>query len=167
MYDLMVLYVAEDNRFAHHFIDRMTLIGFQVLDPENDVPVGLRSNTFEADVIQRRCRNVGIICSKAFFDDVDSFRLTEIASFEAFRSQVKVFPIIYQPEIKIENIPPAIGMISKAVYNPGYYNFWEKILKSMNEQRNLNEQMKKMDFRYVLRFFFTTQVENMIFHRSV
>ena len=167
MYDLMVLYAAEDKRFAHHFIDRMTFIGFQVLDPENDVPVGLRSNTFEADVIQRRCRNVCIICSEAFFNDVDSLKLTEIASFEAFRSQVKVFPIIYRPEIKIENIPPAIGMISKAVYNPGYYNFWEKILKSMNEQRNLNEQMKLMDFRYVLRFFFTTQVENMIFHRSV
>ena len=49
-------------------------------------------------------------------------------------------------------MPPSIGLIAKAVYDPhpNHYNFWEKIMKSMRTQKVLTEETKAMDFGYLI-----------------
>ena len=142
-----------DADFAHHFISRMRTIGFDMFDTNLDLPIGMFENAYSTDIISKRCKTVMLICSEAFFAKKETLFLTQIATLNSIKKNIKVFPIIYKPQVQIKNMPDSIGMISKAVYNPKHYNFWDKIvssLSSLGTKRVLTEATKKMDFRYLV-----------------
>ena len=148
-YDVVVLYDETDAAFAEHCVNRMRNIGFDVFDTNRDVPIGMIEHACSAEIISKRCKNVMLICSEAFFNNKANSLMTQIATFQ---SECKVFPIIQNSKTRIRNMPPGIGLIAKAVYDPhpNHYNFWEKIMKSMRTHKVLTEATKKMDFGYLI-----------------
>ena len=140
-----------DADFAHHFINRMRTIGFDMFDTNLDLPIGMFENAYSTDIISQRCKTVMLICSEAFFAKKETLFLTQIATLNSIKKNIKVFPIIYKPQVQIKNMPDSIGMIVKAVYDPKRYNFWEKMELSLEEslgtKKVLTPATKAMNFR--------------------
>ena len=146
-YDGVVLYDMIDADFATHFVRRMRTIGFDMFDTNLDLPIGMFENAYSTDIISQRCKTVMLICSEVYFKKKETLFLTEIARMKS----IKVFPIIYDTQSRIKNMPYSIDIFVKAVYDPKRYNFWEKMELSLEEslgtKKVLTPATKAMNFR--------------------
>jgi len=139
-YDAFVLYGKEDEHIISEIVTTLEAQGLKILIKDRDLLGGTFEHAAVMELISTRCTKLVPFFSNSFFSSEYNKFLANFAQHISLeKASRKIVPIVSEERCEI---PPNLALYYKLKYQPNnpLFNFWEKLVKTINPDIKYNPQ---------------------------
>ena len=139
-YDAFVLYGKEDEHIISEIIATLEAQGLKILIKDRDLLGGTFEHAAVMELISTRCTKFVPLFSNSFFSSEYNKFLANFAQHISLeKASRKIVPVVSEERCEI---PPNLALYYNLKYQPNnpLFNFWEKLVKTINPDIKYNPQ---------------------------
>ena len=139
-YDAFVLYGKEDEHIISEIVATLEAQGLKILIKDRDLLGGTFEHAAVMELISTRCTKLVPLFSNSFFSSEYNKFLANFAQHISLeKASRKIVPVVSEERCEI---PPNLALYYKFKYQPNnpLFNFWEKLVKTINPDIKYNPQ---------------------------
>ena len=146
VYDAFILYGEDDADVVGEIVENLEAQGLKIIIKDRDLLGGTFEHSAVMKLIGSRCSKLIPFFTPTFFDSVYNKFLVDFAQFYNLETNKKIggkiIPLVTDKHC---DIPPNLSIYSKMKYAPNnkLFNFWERLVKTINPAVGYDESKLK------------------------
>ena len=142
VYDAFILYGEDDAEVVGEIVENLESQGLKIIIKDRDLLGGTFEHSAVMKLIGSRCSKLIPFFTPTFFDSMYNKFLVDFAQFYNLETNKKIggkiIPLVTDKHC---DIPPNLSIYSKMKYAPDnkLFNFWEKLVKTINPDVEYDE----------------------------
>ena len=146
VYDAFILYGEDDADVVGEIVQNLESQGLKIIIKDRDLLGGTFEHSAVMKLIGSRCSKLIPFFTPTFFDSMYNKFLVDFAQFYNLETNRriggKIIPLVSEKHC---DIPPNLSIYSKMKYAPDnkLFNFWEKLVKTINPDVEYDENKLK------------------------